>query len=151
MFLHIKWSCKPPLRLYGNNIYVTHISYITLSSVFETNEVPFQTAKPLFNDILAFFMTAILSIKLIVVYVLSKAPQNSAQCFLMRNDNWSIITNLGSQVHAIIFWWFATNDIDLGHWLMRPVYRGCLYSNFTQWFLDLRPDFRLDRVRISQE
>ena len=34
----------------------------------------------------------------------------------------------------------------LGHQLMRPVSKGCLYSNYTIWFLDLRPDFRLDRV-----
>ena len=44
-FLHIKKkrSCKPPLCLFGNNIHVTQIAYLTLSSVFESNEVPFRT------------------------------------------------------------------------------------------------------------
>ena len=37
-----------------------------------------------------------------------------------------------------------SNNIGLGHQLISPVYRGCLYSNDTKWFLDLRPDFRLD-------
>ena len=29
---------------------------------------------------------------------------------------------------------------------MRPLYRGCLNIDNNKWFLDLRPDFRLDRV-----
>ena len=96
IFLHIRWSCKPPLRLLGNNINVTQIAYFTLSSVFFFNlsKLLFgqgvETAQPLFNDELAFFIITILSIKLIVVviisiklivvYVLSKKPQNRAQC-----------------------------------------------------------------------
>ena len=71
--------------MFENNIvHVTQIAYLILSSVFEFNEAPFRTrcrnSQPLFNDELAFFMTTFLLIKLIVVYVLSKKPQNRAQC-----------------------------------------------------------------------
>ena len=73
IFLHIRWSCKPPLCLLWNNINVTQIAYFTLSSVFfNLSKLLFgqrvETAQPLFNDELAFF---IISIKLIVVVIIS--------------------------------------------------------------------------------
>ena len=34
---------KPPMRLFGNNIHITRIAYVILSSVFESNEDPYRT------------------------------------------------------------------------------------------------------------
>ena len=50
-------------------------------------------------------------------------------------QRWSINYNhqfIGSQVHVIIVWWYVSNNIRLGHQFMRPVYRGCLYGNYTK-------------------
>ena len=77
--------------------------------------------------------------------------KNSKQVSMFESNNWSVITDLGSQVHAIICDGLRQTTSAWVIKFMRPVYRGCLYSNYTQWFLELSPDFRLDRVRISQE
>ena len=42
----------------------------------------------MFNDVLAIFMTTILSIKLIVVYVFTRKPQNRTRCFKCNGDRY---------------------------------------------------------------
>ena len=46
----------------------------------------------------------------------------------------NLITNLGNQVHVIIVWLYVSNNIGLGDQLMRPVYSGCLHSNYTKYY-----------------
>ena len=82
-----------------------------------------------------YLMTTILSIELIILLFMLwpeslKTGLNVLNAMLIDK----IITNQGSQVRVIIVWWYASNNIGLGHSLMRPVFRGCLYSNYTKWF-----------------
>ena len=67
-------------------------------------------------------MTTILSIKLLFILWLEsiKAELNVLNAVVIDK----LITNSESQVHVIIVWWYASNNIGLGHQLLRPVYRG---------------------------
>ena len=104
MFLLFNDHLNPLCVSFGTHTCNSDCLILLYLLFFESNKAPFrtrvETAQPLFNDVLAFFMTPILSIKLIVLYVLSKKPQTGINVWVGLNWLFNVTIKDISVIHV---------------------------------------------------